>query len=670
MNDVKLYKHFVERIKPLGKIKRAWFTTFNLDINFFEKYILSAVLGESPDNLRHPVHYENLSALLASNEADLVITKTDMKGDTSLEAKTEVKVFYDFRMLEGNGEKRTTVELYPINPQNFTDRGVNRFYNGVFHPKVILLETHRGEIWLMVSSANLTFGGWSHNREAFFFDKVNTYNLRLLGDFFEGFINPIYKDKFAQNGLFLGFGKNRPDTNPTNWEFTSSFNQKGLLDLLRTDKNDIPLRVWSPYFAKDLKDVIATLKNQRFTGFTLVPAQNKNGKIDIVQEDILKDSTIALHQDKLPSEAFDSLVHAKVWLTPEKLGIGSWNMTHAGLGLDKNSKNNIEAGVVIYLNSEQYEQIATAYPTVSINDPKFSTADDLDDAEDELSGYRFQLSMDVVLDWNKHEVRIEFPDFRTLGKPKFEGAKMRLPGMGERFLFEFRETKSVQIGHNYKHFLKDRSYALFSNSDTVLFRGFLRETGLENRPVNCFENLNDLFKGWVSDKPEARTELHIFGSEGITGEFEDVVFNHKSVSPSNAWFSTFYAYEAMLARIKEVNSLASKVERILKLKQIGYVIPGCFNELKTFLNKELSEYRTSKESLINPIYLWFKIEKANSIFKYYDDSLPRYSQIDNLGTLQNISLQTLLAQNKAVNQPKKLLKAWENFIAKRLEHQE
>lgn len=661
MNDVKLYKHFVERIKPLGKIKRAWFTTFNLDINFFEKYILSAVLGESPDNLRHPVHYESLSALLASSEAELTITKTDSKADSSLEAKTEVKVFYDFRMLEGNGEKRTTVELYPINPQNFTVKGNKSFYNGVFHPKVILLETHRGEIWLMVSSANLTFGGWSHNREAFFFDKVNTYNLRLLGDFFEGFINPIYKDKFAQNGLFLGFGKNRPDTNPTNWEFTSSFNQKGLLDLLRTDKNDIPLRVWSPYFAKDLKDVIATLKNQRFTGFTLVPAQNKNGKIDIVQEDILKDSTIALHQDKLPSEAFDSLVHAKVWLTPEKLGIGSWNMTHAGLGLDKNSKNNIEAGVVIYLNSEQYEQIATAYPTVSINDPKFSTADELDDAEDELSGDRFQLSMDVVLDWNKHEVRIEFPKFSDLSSYANEGAKMRLAGFGQRLLTDFRQTKSIALGDVYKHFLKDRGYTLLSKSGKVLFRGFLREVGLAYRPVNSFENLDDLFKGWVSEKPEARTELHIFGSETFRSELETLAAKSQSTVTSNAWFSTFYAFEAMQARLQAALKSQPREERIKQLRQIGMVLPGNFKELRAFLDKELSAYKVNKKTYPSPIYLWFKIEKANALIDKYNKALGSREKDAHISPLKNFGFKEAIGVNSK-NVKYYQYHSWENFI--------
>ena len=41
---IKLYKHFTEQLGNMGKVKRAWFTTFNLDISFFEKYIIFELL--------------------------------------------------------------------------------------------------------------------------------------------------------------------------------------------------------------------------------------------------------------------------------------------------------------------------------------------------------------------------------------------------------------------------------------------------------------------------------------------------------------------------------------------------------------------------------------------------------------------------------------------------
>ena len=68
---IKLYKHFTEQINKIGKPKRAWFTTFNLDIHFFEKYILSSLLGYSFKELKSPYEYEALNAHLANDQEAL-----------------------------------------------------------------------------------------------------------------------------------------------------------------------------------------------------------------------------------------------------------------------------------------------------------------------------------------------------------------------------------------------------------------------------------------------------------------------------------------------------------------------------------------------------------------------------------------------------------------------
>ena len=68
---IKLYKHFTEQLGNMGKVKRAWFTTFNLDISFFEKYILSSLQGVSYETIRSPLDYEALSVNL-SNDEDVI----------------------------------------------------------------------------------------------------------------------------------------------------------------------------------------------------------------------------------------------------------------------------------------------------------------------------------------------------------------------------------------------------------------------------------------------------------------------------------------------------------------------------------------------------------------------------------------------------------------------
>ena len=130
---VKLYRHFEQELLKIGKLKRAWFTTFNLDISFFEKYILTAVLGSSYLNLKIPQDYESLNESLANDLADL-------DGE-----KVEVKVFYDFRALMHTGRpKQTTLPIYAVDVKELRSKNKLRFNEGVFHPKVCVFESYKG----------------------------------------------------------------------------------------------------------------------------------------------------------------------------------------------------------------------------------------------------------------------------------------------------------------------------------------------------------------------------------------------------------------------------------------------------------------------------------------------------------------------------------------------
>jgi hypothetical protein len=110
---VKLYKHFVDQIGKMGRMKRAWFTTFNLDISFFEKYILSALVGSNYYDIKSPYDYEALNINLANEQESLE------------DDKIEVKVFYDYRALTTSAKpKQTSVHLHPIDVK--WNNGINR----------------------------------------------------------------------------------------------------------------------------------------------------------------------------------------------------------------------------------------------------------------------------------------------------------------------------------------------------------------------------------------------------------------------------------------------------------------------------------------------------------------------------------------------------------------
>jgi hypothetical protein len=137
---MKLYKQYLSVLKELkkgAKIKKAYFTSFNLSPEFFETYILPPLLEEEiPDNM---FQYEALNTKLEENKID-------------------IKVFYDANMLQFNEQKRTIIKFTPV---LLTDENGKR--KGLFHPKVIYLENDKGKGKLFVGSGNLTFEGWGRN---------------------------------------------------------------------------------------------------------------------------------------------------------------------------------------------------------------------------------------------------------------------------------------------------------------------------------------------------------------------------------------------------------------------------------------------------------------------------------------------------------------------------
>ena len=81
---MKLYNKFKKTIADLGPLKMAWFTTFNFNVSFFEKYILTALTGNDPKDFKIASDYEILNRYL-------------LPDDEEENMPLDVKVFYDFR---------------------------------------------------------------------------------------------------------------------------------------------------------------------------------------------------------------------------------------------------------------------------------------------------------------------------------------------------------------------------------------------------------------------------------------------------------------------------------------------------------------------------------------------------------------------------------------------
>lgn len=645
--DLKLYAYFVEKLARISPIKRAWFTTFNLDISFFEKYLLSALLNKEHEDIKTPQDYEALSAELANDASEL-------DGQ-----KTEVRVFHDFRTLKTEGKpKQTAVHLHPIDLKQINADNAPKFTEGVFHPKVILLETYSGQYWLMVSSANLTLGGWARNRECFFFEQITTTtNAREVGRFFSAIT--AHNSDFDDNVLLRKLNSGRFASDESTWAFVSSFGKRSLMDALITKNNPQPLRVWSPYFADDLSQLIAEYRTSYFSSVEIIPAKNENLKIKITEEAFAQCQTeheVQFLQDKLPQAAQEAFVHAKVWLTPQKIAIGSWNMTRAGMNCAKSGNNNIEAGIIRTLSDSEYSVILSSYATKELLNASFSTHEELnEEKEDILDPY--SISIELMLNWDDGTLQLVQPVYSDLLSAVGESATIALPGMARQNITILEHP--IHIKQHSRLFLNDRFFELSDAQNNILYKGYLREIGLASRPVNSFENIDDYLKGWVSKAPEDKTELHrlAYASEG-DDELRQQTKAILQGNDQNSWFTSFHAFECIASRIKSTTNES-------ELKRIGRVLPGSLNELKLHLEKLLELYTADKNNFKkSPIYLWFLIEKANEVFAFFNSKMP--SENERIPAISNLQFQDVVNMDRLIGSEKQGIEKWKQYILEKI----
>ena len=585
--------------------------------------------------MKIPQDYESLNESLANDLADL-------DGE-----KVEVKVFYDFRALMHTGRpKQTTLPIYAVDVKELRSKNKLRFNEGVFHPKVCVFESYKGEFWLLVSSANLTFGGWSKNRESFFLEKITNSEVAMeVSEFFKAVSAPF--SELKNNLLFKELNNKKNFSEETsNWQFSSSFSEKKFLEHILPHNPTHFLRTWSPYFAKDLDQLLKV----HFSGvdqLEIIPDKNINNKIRITQEAYnacLEMESLTFKQEKLHPSALESLVHAKVWLTNSILAIGSWNMTQSGMNISDKRNNNVEAGVIVQLNEGAF---AKAMQQTNVSDliaPEHYKEEELE---------------------NEKEGLLNSFTYESLIENSSQSSTICLPGLGKIPIQQLKN--GISFRQSTKSFLMDRYFEI-ENDGKVLFSGYLREAGLSNRPTHRFETLDDYLKGWVLERPEDKKELHRLNfnqEDDINGQ--ELFANSQQIlsgTGQNAWFTSFFAFECIANRIKETISL-SDIERNKQLKLIGRVLPGSLTELKGHLSNLSELYLEDPKNFAkSPIYLWFLIEKANQLITNFNSLIQlENEQIENIN---NLPWEEILPKDLIAQIGKDKLHDWKNYLMKKM----
>ena len=575
MKLLETFKHIVDEIAP----ELCWFTTFNLNVELVEKYVLTAITGKEPGELKRAEDYEAMNLELN---------------------KFNIKIWYDYRALDLKQGKRTTVDLYPVQASVVLDSNTEE---PIFHPKVIFLKG-ANTAYLITGSFNLSIAGWSSNRECIAIKEIKKKeNALQIVDFFKQ-LNPA----LSEIKTLTKWANQLPDEKAT-WKFAHNFNTANILNEIKGKD----LYIWSPYFSKSTADLIGDIKKSGFSKINLIPDISPSHKVKIIPKELEKlqqDQAIQIQVDQNINKEKQTLFHAKVWLSDNKIVIGSWNCSYRALGI-KTAANekNIEAGII--------EPISTKYHTALIQNLNpiagnaISGTDEVDmDNEWKEVLKTYTISFDIIANWATFQYQMELEETD-------KNLTVALPhDLNKRYSLHAINGLSFLDGFN--RMLKNKLYTIYNIQNEVVFVGYLNEVDKEKRPIEGYVSFYDLFESLTINPLGTTTKSRVkyqFDEEDNKGsEKEDLPFF--AYSGHESYYLMFVAFQKLSDTIN--NNQTSKQ----KLEDLGYRLPGSLINIKSLFKTSFQKVLEEKkeDDLLFHYFMAMEINECIQLFNRYSEN--------------------------------------------------
>ncbi len=573
---MKLLERLKRIVNELGSLKRTWFTSFNMSPSFVEGYILPVILGleERPRTVRD---FEDIQRM--ANDVD-------------------IRFFCDGRVFHFDDVKKTAVPFHTVNMSRFDQR----LREGVFHPKVILLQDEEDNTVLITGSANLTVGGWAHNRECVVIKTVSDkWNADALFRFFKTIFQTIEED-------FPVDFRIRWESEKADWTFLSSLTgERSFIDqLLQEDPEEII--VFSPFFPNDLERFLRIrLKGARVA---IAPDTIKDGDgRDMIRLLNTESNRKAFESDSVSIFSYpysdgsqDRMDHSKVWLTPKKLAIGSWNMTEAGVGASESDANNIEAGVLEDVSSSDlFRSVINKFSRWE-REPGLVSAERLEDEKPDLTINRQAYHVKAALDWSRQRYFIT-----VSGDGCKNDLMIKLPGVsGETPL-----TGGCQplCPDKISEALRDHYFFILKKNELVQ-TGVITEVNTAERPVLTYSNLEEIFYSFLAGEQEASSEekqrpAYTRGDEPE----EEAPGQINDAKPSLSYFTMFRAFKIMNEKLDSAIKVFEQDSTPLLRFLMG--CPGSLFETAGKIKKLLT-VDPARNSFSN-VFTWFMAHEVNRL---------------------------------------------------------
>lgn len=587
---MKLLAELQRQVGTLDVLRRAWFTSFNADVEFIERHVLPATLRA--DIPRNRLEYEQLQQELTSQGGDF-------------------RVFCDPRFLETHRIKRTCIPIHGIRPQRAWNGDKDGFSkSSLFHPKVIYLEDRKGRRVIGAGSANLTVSGWGNNLEVFRFFEVKSYrNYKEILSFFQQLC-------YAADIACTLDVRPRFSREVEPWQFVHSYQSVPFPEQLLSGATDSDLAVWSPYLPQDLDEFLRRLERAADVEKLRVHlvADRSAGHVRTGWSPALmqlqESGRLRFRKNPAHVDARMELCHAKVWKVMGKLAIGSWNFTAPGSNsLRKDNggwdpDNNVEAGFIVD-DDHDWQQVCG--DVVAIGSGDCATAQELKE-EGLVVEPLPPFDLHVSFDW--HMQAYEFDGQWMEGRPDPD-YEILLPGVTEALPLEWnghrKPISPTGITVDDRSLLQNRVFRVFRGQELVM-RGIVSELQTSARRAQHFESLEDLFDALAIGDDVADLSSLPFRVPLDTDTFADNTPDvpqpdqEKSGEDINtraplSYFRLFHSTRAFQQKLQAL-------EKLERLDQQVFTLPGCLQELVDKVRDELGKPGRD-------VFHWFLVQEVN-----------------------------------------------------------
>jgi hypothetical protein len=604
---VKLLNTFTDQIRTLGEIQKVWLTSFVIDIEFIESYLLPVILRMDSPKLR--MDYEAMQQELSARGID-------------------VQVFCDKRFIEPDQNKRTAIPVHGVLPELLPANGDVHFSeNSLFHPKVMYVQGEKGSI-LGCGSANLTVSGWGRNREVFHFLPVTD---GPLADSVAGFFKPIFENVQQRFDWDLDVTGQKGSQHGA--VFCNSLTGPLFLRHLFADDKSAALAVWSPYFSGDLAGLVTSIQtftNNHSMSVRVVPDRVENQYLRTCWKEGLNDlhetGLLSFHSSPLKPDDRLSMAHVKLWKTPSALAIGSWNFTQPGANLPTNAGGetfNVEAGFIFSDPAPVSDYLGAQ---LHFGPELFATPEQAKQ-EQLLVPKALPFDLRVVFNWQAERYVVSGT---WVGKePLSDRYQLKLPGRADPEQLQWGADsgdlrKLYLRAPETRHLLANHSYEVVLDS-VIAGSGLIIEERADYRRAQQYDDIRGLFDDLIlsagaptSDDVSYRISETEDGQvlvDSLYAEEDGLNDVREMETPDISYFRLFSACHHYLAIVENCSTLK-------ELEHWVFTRPGCLQEL---VEKTILRMSTVPGGLFN----WFLAQEVNELCVLANKQLGQFGGTDN-----------------------------------------